>query len=83
MSIFLNHEIDSGPIIVRKKFPAPNNRTKIDHLHDNALRSKVLIETLNKLNYNDEYKFVETSESGETYFVIHPVLKHIAILSKK
>ena len=47
-SIFLTKEIDCGPILLRKKFPAPKDRTEIDHIYDSEARSEVLVKTLKK-----------------------------------
>ena len=82
-SIFINEEIDSGPVLRRRKFPPPANRKKIDHIYDSGARAKVLVETLrNYINFG-KWKFELISNSGgETYYIIHPVLKHIAILDK-
>jgi methionyl-tRNA formyltransferase len=80
-SIFLTKDIDCGPILKRKKFPAPKDRTKIDHIYDSKVRAKVLIETLQ--NYVKKGKFdfeFNTNIEGETFYIIHPVLKHLAIL---
>lgn len=80
-SIFLTKEIDCGPVLLRRKFPAPNDRTEIDHIYDSEARSKVLIETLNKYVQSGSWDFeLENNLGGETFFIIHPVLKHLAIL---
>ena len=83
-AIFLTKEIDCGPILLRKKFVPPKDRTEIDHNSDSEARAKVLIECLQ--NYVDsggwEYE-LENNYGGETFYIIHPVLKHIAILVKE
>ena len=82
-AIFLTKDIDSGPILLRKKFSAPKNRKEIDHIYDSEVRAKVLIACLKKyiLLGNWEYK-KKNNQGGETFYIIHPVLKHLAILSK-
>lgn len=83
-SIFLTRDIDCGPILLRKKFKVPDDRTKIDHFHDSVARSKVLIETLKSYVKCNSWSFeVENNQGGETFYVIHPVLKHLAILGEK
>ena len=70
--------------LVRRKFRAPKDRTQIDHIHDSKVRAKVLIETL--LEYCKSGKWIfdpENNLNGQTYYIIHPVLKHIAILGNK
>jgi methionyl-tRNA formyltransferase len=82
-SLFLNEEIDCGPVLMRKKFPPPPNKEAIDHIYDSAVRAKVLIETLQSYIKNGDWIFdLEENGGGETYYVIHPVLKHIAVLAK-
>jgi methionyl-tRNA formyltransferase len=80
-SIFITKEIDCGPVLLRRKFPPPKDRSKIDYAHDSEVRAEVLIQTLKKYlksgNWNIE---LEENIGGETYFIIHPVLKHLAIL---
>lgn len=81
-SIFLTEKIDSGPVLLRRKFPAPDNRKDIDHVYDSAARAKVLIETLQCYIESGKWSFeLENNKGGETFYIIHPVLKHIAILS--
>jgi methionyl-tRNA formyltransferase len=83
-AIFLSAEIDSGPILLRMSFPAPTVRTCIDHVYDSAARAKVLVETLQRYAASREWQFEsQKNEGGETYYIIHPVLKHIAILGKE
>ena len=81
-AIFLTQEIDSGPILLRKKFPPPENRLAIDHIYDSAARAKVLIETLQDYLRTGAWEFgLPDNLGGETYYIIHPVLKHLAILA--
>ena len=80
-SIFLTKEIDCGPVLLRKKFSAPKDRTEIDHIYDSEARSKVLIETLKQHVKSGGWDFeLESGKGGETFYIIHPVLKHLAIL---
>ena len=81
-AIFLNEHIDSGPLLRRKKFPAPKEKDKIDHIYDNAARAKVLIETLKEYEISGKFDTHKNLEKGENYFIIHPILKHIAIIGK-
>lgn len=80
-SIFLTKDIDCGPVLLRRKFVPPAERQTIDHIRDSEVRAKVLIETLQK--YVDDGKFsfeLKSNSGGETFYIIHPVLKHISIL---
>ena len=80
-AIFLSEEIDSGPVLLRRKFPPPANRQAIDHIYDSGARAKVLVETLKNYLKCGGWEFeLPANIGGETYYIIHPVLKHIAIL---
>ena len=82
-SIFLSKEIDCGPVLLRRKFPPPKNRTEIDHIYDSEARAKVLIETLEYYVESGSFNFeLENNQGGETFYIIHPVLKHLSILKE-
>ena len=79
-SIFLSADIDSGPILHRSKFSAPPSCMELDHIYDSAARAKVLVETLRDYQKNSKFCSLELDSEGKLYYIIHPVLKHIAIL---
>lgn len=82
-SLFLTAEIDSGPVITRRRFPAPGDRTRIDHVYDAATRASVLVDTLKAWRKCGHWTVeLPASTGGETYYIIHPVLKHLAILGQ-
>ena len=82
-AIFLTKEIDCGPILLRKKFSPPKDRTEIDHSSDSEARAKVLIECLRKYVHSGSWEYeLENNHGGEIFYIIHPVLKHLAILGK-
>jgi methionyl-tRNA formyltransferase len=81
-SLFLSAEIDSGPVLLRRKYPPPPDRRQIDHVYDSAARALVLIETLRNHAESGTWQFeLPENSAGETYYIIHPVLKHIGILA--
>ena len=79
-SILLNEKIDSGPILLRQKFSPPKNLINIDHIFDSAARSKVLIDTLKEYLINKKLVLKDYCENSETFYIVHPILKHLAIL---
>lgn len=82
-SLFLNAEIDAGPVLQRRRFPPPPDRLAIDHIYDSAARARVLVDTLKSYIATGSWNFeLPENTGGETYYVIHPVLKHIAILAE-
>ncbi|WP_222836391.1 formyltransferase family protein [Jannaschia donghaensis] len=80
-AIFMTAEIDAGPILMRRKFSAPPDKTCMDHLHDSAARAVVLLDTLSAWIETGEWPVVHPGpdEVARTYYVIHPALKHVAI----
>lgn len=82
-AFFLTEEIDSGDILWRKKFPAPQNLKQIDHGLDPVFRSEVLCDVIQY--YTTEKKWPQVQcENIKTppYFIMHPVLRHILLLRK-
>lgn len=83
-SLFLSEEIDSGAVLLRRRFAPPANRQEIDHVYDSGARAKVLVETLQNYLQSGSWNFeLPANAEGETYYIIHPILKHIAILTKR
>lgn len=81
-AFFLTDKIDAGPIIRREVYPPPADRTTIDLWYDPFIRSDLLMKVLKDYVENGKMEPRPQPEGGgETYFIIHPVLKHIAILS--
>ncbi len=82
-AIFLEKIIDGGPLLHRRKFASPPDRTQIDHVYDAMFRAEVLVQTLKEYAHAQKWKVDAASNvGGEMYYIIHPVLKHIAILGK-
>ncbi len=82
-SIFLERNIDQGPIIDRQYFRLPSRIEKMDHFYDSAARSRVLVGSLKQVidGWPDGIVCEEQdSKKGKTYYIIHPVLKHVAIM---
>lgn len=80
-AIFLTVEIDCGPVIRRRRFAPPALRTRIDHVYDSAARARVLVDTLEAWRRDGDWAFeLPDNSGGDTYYIIHPVLKHLAIL---
>lgn len=80
-AIFLTEEIDGGPILARRHYPAPPDRTHLDHLHDSAARADMLCAVLRSYEETGEWPRaeVDAAERAETFYVVHPVLKHLAV----
>ena len=83
--IELNPQIDKGDILSRKRYNPPKLGTEIDHVYDNQIRADLLVETLVNYSKNKNFEMILSQDevASTTYYVIHPVLKHLAILSIK
>lgn len=75
----MNKGLDTGPIVYQRIFPKPEH-IFVDEIYDPHIRSEALLDVL-KNNMLEKEVIVQDLQEGNTYFIIHPVLKHIAILS--
>lgn len=83
-AIFLDERIDGGDVVTTRRFAPPPDRTSIDLHYDPLIRSQVLVDVL--AEYAATGRVAATPQdwtSGRTYYVIHPVLKHLAILAQE
>jgi methionyl-tRNA formyltransferase len=81
-ALLLNEVIDAGPVIGRATFVPPLDRRTIDGEYDAEMRASLLVSVMHKFAQRgcfDEIK--QQSGAGETFYIIHPVLKHLAILA--
>lgn len=83
-ALLLTEGIDEGPVIARKRFAPPPGNLDIDYLYDPAIRADLLCDVLEGLvNTGSIGEPVEQShQEAQTYYIIHPLLKHLAILGK-
>lgn len=80
-AIFLNEGIDKGEIIAEDIFEIPKENVSIDYVYEPYIRSRLLIKIINQyLENNILLSSVQEEKEEETYFIIHPVLKHLAML---
>lgn len=80
-AFFMSPEIDKGGVLVRKSFPKPFNQINIDVYTDNLFRAETLKKALLILG-EENYEVMDVSnEEDEEFYIIHPLLKHISLLS--
>lgn len=81
-SFFMSEEIDQGINLLKSEYNIPLRNVNTDIYYDNIIRAdcfgKTLLTLAKKEKFNSHQEF-----QNEEYYVIHPVLKHIAILSLK
>lgn len=83
-AIFMNEQIDAGSIIYSMNFLPPQNNVDIDYIYEPYVRSQVLINALSQYVKNNKFnEKKQNQEKSTTYFIIHPVLKNIALMNMK
>lgn len=80
-AIFLSEGLDEGEILAQGTFEMPKEAVNMDYIYEPFIRSKVLIQVLQQYI---EKGYLAGEKQGcqgaETYYIIHPVLKHLALL---
>ena len=80
-AIFLSEGIDEGEIITSERFSRPDRDVNIDIIYEPYLRSMVLKKALNQFVAQKGFSPVaQSNDDAQTYFIIHPVLKHLAMM---
>jgi methionyl-tRNA formyltransferase len=82
-AFFMTAKIDNGEILVRKSFPRPSSLVNIDVFVDNFLRAETLRLALTKLAQERYEVITPNDKNDEEFYIIHPILKHISLLSLK
>ncbi len=83
-AILLDHAIDTGPIIARRHYPPPPEGLDVDNLYDNMIRADLATRVLEVVRETGDLPNAVPQDKhvGRAYYVIHPVLKHLALMSK-
>ena len=79
--ISFTEEIDEGPIYHREKFHITETKD-FDNILDPAIRARTLINFMQKFFRHPLEISHQNSGEGYTFFIIHPLLKHLALLKK-
>jgi methionyl-tRNA formyltransferase len=82
-ALILDRTIDTGPIVGRRHYPHPPSGLDLDLVYDAAIRADLLVHVIQNYVKSGRLTIVEHQrpDEGMVYYVIHPVLKHVAILS--
>lgn len=78
-AFIMNEGLDTGDVIYQKIFEKPNH-VFIDDVYDSFIRSETMVDVLKNNQLEKKFK-KQDQTSGNTFYIIHPVLKHISILS--
>ena len=81
-AILLDRNIDTGLIVGEKQYPTPKAGTDVDFHLDIEFRTSLLIEVVQDYQRNGCFKseVTQSINEGKTYYVAHPILRHIAML---
>ena len=84
-AFFMDREIDNGPVIMQSDFPPFENPEAIDYFYDSFMRAQLLTKVLREYARTGCFEVTDQvhSEEAESYYVIHPILKSIAIYGDK
>ncbi len=82
-AIILDEKIDTGSVLMRKRYPLPPPEIAMDYLWDPAIRADVLVKVMQHLARHGVLPEGEAQSEGggRTFYVVHPLLKHMALLS--
>jgi methionyl-tRNA formyltransferase len=82
-ALILDRNIDTGPIVAQRHYPKPLPGLDIDFVYDGAIRADLLVEVMSAYARTGRLASLERQSPGHGthYYVIHPVLKHLAILA--
>lgn len=85
-ALLLERDIDCGPILMRRNYPLPPDGIDVDMVYDAAIRADLLVRVATHVATHGRLPD-STPQAGlhppSTFYVIHPVLKHLALLSRQ
>jgi methionyl-tRNA formyltransferase len=73
--------IDQGPVMARRHYPAPPVGVDIDYFYDSAIRADLIADVVAQWQKDGQLDPIEVDGDGADYYVVHPLLKHLALLS--
>ena len=80
-AIVMTPGLDKGDVIAESRFPMPPKGVDIDYVYDPYIRAKVLTMAVEHyLTTGTFTRRVQGTEGERTYFIAHPVLRHIVRL---
>ena len=81
-AFYMTDKIDEGKNILFKEYTIPSKGVDIDQWYDNIIRADCFVNAVQIIR-NNEFLEKGLVDESEEYYVIHPVLKHVALLSLK
>lgn len=81
--MFLNEQLDEGDILAQETYTLDDKTVDIDYVFEPFTRAETLVKALKEYGEKGEFHTKEQPKDGNTYYIIHPVLKHIAMLQRE
>jgi methionyl-tRNA formyltransferase len=78
--IVMAPEIDQGPILARRRYPAPRQGVDIDYFYDPAIRADLMAEVVSDWQSRGRPEEIHLDGEPADFYVVHPLLKHLALL---
>ena len=78
-AIFLRSKIDEGPVIATREFEPPLEE-EIDYEYDPKIRALLLGDVIELYTKTGFFETCMQNDDGESYYIMHPVLRHITVL---
>jgi methionyl-tRNA formyltransferase len=82
-AILMDKEIDAGPVLAINNYAAPSQGIDVDVEYDCAIRADTMTGIIKHWRKDFELPRVQPApdSAGRLHFVVHPLLKHLALLS--
>lgn len=81
-ALLMSADIDAGPVVAINSYPYPPAGVDVDVVYDCAVRADTLLGVLRHWSSDGCLpQLSQKTKEGCLYFVVHPVLKHLALLS--
>ena len=82
-AFILDRGIDTGAIVARRHYPKPSLVLDVDRIYDAAIRADMLVRIMSAYAQTGRLPNPEPQlpVNATDYYVIHPVLKHVALLA--
>ena len=79
---YMTEDIDQGKNIIHCEYSVPPRGVNIDLWLDNVVRADCLLKALDNICFKKPL-IPNPLDASEEFYIIHPVLKHVALLSLK
>lgn len=80
-AIVMNAKLDRGAVIAQRAYDPPLDRAQMDHGFDPWMRADLLCRVMKRYVQRGSLSRLPQPALGTMHYVMHPVLRHLAILS--